>query len=47
MPPGAFVSHNQIIEMGNVIFTKAGRYTFALSVDKDPEIEVPFDVVQV
>lgn len=42
--PGAFASHNQIIQLNDVIFTKPGRYVFALTVDSEPEISVPFDV---
>lgn len=46
VPPGAFASHNQIIQMNDVVFAQPGRYVFALTVDKEPEIEVPFDVAQ-
>lgn len=46
VPPGGFASHNQIVQVNDVVFAAPGRYTFALRVDDNPEVEVPFDVVQ-
>jgi hypothetical protein len=47
VPPGGFVGHNQIIRLNDVVFAAAGRYTFAVKVDSEPEIEIPFEVLMV
>lgn len=44
--PGDFVSTNQIIELADAVFVKAGRYHFGLKADDEPEVGVPFEVAQ-
>lgn len=46
VPPGAFVSHNQIVRLNDIAFAAPGRYVFAVQVDDEGPFEVPFDVEQ-
>lgn len=43
VPPGQFVTLNQIIKLNNVIFPKAGRFDFVVTADGE-ETRVPFEV---
>lgn len=44
--PGAFATHNLIIELNGVVFAHPGRYHFAVRVGKGDEVRVPLAVVQ-
>lgn len=45
--PGTFVTVNSIFEMLDTVFTRPGRYTFALATKEGDEITIPLDLVQV
>lgn len=44
VPPGRFAAVNQIFQINDIIFPKAGRFKFVIRAD-DEEVDVPFEVV--
>jgi hypothetical protein len=45
VPPGEFATHNFIMELVNVVFTRPGMYNFQVEVGGS-KVEVPFSVAQ-
>lgn len=44
--PGEFTTFNQIFELNDTVFERAGRYTFAVQISDLPEVDVPFVIDQ-